>query len=226
LVIYKEISKFKKSFDFVTNFFHYPIAIFLCSLISNSFLTPNHLTLISVVFEISAVFLIFYNLLDYNILIVILLQLGWIFDLMDGMLARYKKVGFYDEKNPTLKGYYFDAVSDHIMKFMILGALAYQYSLQDQKGWLIGLIVIIIHGITQTENTLREMISKAKKNQKNNLNHPLQLTSQIALLMNNFYLFYFIFIPFNRIDLLLISLGFCQFILLAKRSIQFSISKI
>tara|TARA_B100001250_G_C19789212_1_gene785631 strand:+ start:1152 stop:1829 length:678 start_codon:yes stop_codon:yes gene_type:complete len=222
---YQDIAKYKKSFDFITNNFHYPIAIFLCSLISNSFLTPNHLTLIAVIIEISAVALIFLNFHDYSILIVILLQLGWIFDLMDGMLARYKKIGYYNIKNPSLKGYYFDAVSDHVLKFIILGTLSYQYSLQNQNGLIIGLIVIIIHGVTQIEYTLRQMIISVGNKQRLNVNNSSKV-DQIILLMNNYYLFYLVFIPINRIDLLLISLGICEFILLVKRSIQFSFSNV
>ena len=43
------------------------------------------------------------------IIIVVLLQLGWLFDLMDGMMARYKKMGYYHPDNPSNKGYYFPA---------------------------------------------------------------------------------------------------------------------
>ena len=107
---YWDIAKYKKELDYVTNYFHYPVAILLCSLISNSFLTPNHITSFAIIFEISAVALILLNFDDYSILIVILLQLGWIFDLMDGMLARYKKISYYNDSIPSLKGYYYDDV--------------------------------------------------------------------------------------------------------------------
>ncbi len=220
---YRDIAKYKKELDYVTNYFHYPVAILLCSLISNSFLTPNHITSFAIIFEISAVALILLNFDDYSILIVILLQLGWIFDLMDGMLARYKKISYYNDSIPSLKGYYYDAVSDHVLKFIILGALSYQYSLQNQNGLMIGIVVIIIHGITQTEHTLRQMIIKSKNGQSLNATVYPKI-NQLILLMNNFYIFYLIFIPIKRIDLLLISLGCCEFILLLKRSIQFSYS--
>ena len=61
MVPYKEIAKYKKNFDFITNYFHYPIAILLCSFISNTSITPNYLTLIAIGFEIFAVVLIIIN---------------------------------------------------------------------------------------------------------------------------------------------------------------------
>ena len=225
MIIYNELSKHKKHFDIITNNIHYPIAIFLCSLIVNTKITPNILTLGSVFIEFFAIVLIFFNLEYYNITIVLLLQFGWILDLMDGTLARYKKIGFYDELNPSLKGYYFDAFSDHALKFLILGSLIYQYSLENENGWLIGLIVIIIHGITQTEHSIRQMILKSKTNNYVASKPNSKFVNQIVLLMNNIYIYYFIFILLNRVDLLLISFASCELILLLKRFINFSFSK-
>jgi phosphatidylglycerophosphate synthase len=158
------------------------------------------------------------------ILIVVLLQLGWIFDLMDGMMARYKKMGFYHPDNPSNKGYYLDAVSDHILKFMIIGAFGYQLSRSHELGWEIGMLALIIHGITQTEHTLRGMISK-QKNGNQGSSKVRDLTGQLALLMNNIYLFYLVFIPMNRIDILLIFFAGVELLLLVKRTISFWINE-
>jgi len=51
------------------------------------------------------------------------------------------------------------------------------------------------------------------------------LTGQMALLMNNIYLFYLVFIPMNRIDLLLISFAAFELLLLVKRMIAFWINE-
>jgi phosphatidylglycerophosphate synthase len=187
-------------------------------------ITPNQITFLAIISEMSAVFFILNDFESNLILIVALLQFGWIFDLMDGMMARFKKMGFYHPEKPSLKGYYLDAVSDHVLKFIIIGALGYQLSRSHEFGWEIGMLVLIIHGITQTEHTLRAMISKQKSGNQDS-NNMSSLTGQMALLMNNIYLFYLVFIPMNRIDLLLISFAAFELLLLVKRMIAFWINE-
>ena len=221
---YNEISKFRKSFDLITNWFHYPIATFLCTILSYTSITPNVITVLAILFELAAVYLILTNFISNLFIIVILLQLGWIFDLMDGMMARFKQLGFYHPTKPSKKGYYLDAVSDHILKFIIICALAYQLSIKHEFGWEIGIIALLIHAITQTEHTLRNMISKGlNQNQKKLINN--NFTTNIMLLFNNIYLFYLIFIPINRIDLLLISFASIELLLLSKRMIFFWVNE-
>ena len=221
---YAEISRLRKPFDVVTNWVHYPIATYICALLSFTGISPNQITFLAIISELSAIYFILTNF-EYNmILIVALLQLGWIFDLMDGMMARYKKMGFYHPDYPSNKGYYLDAVSDHILKFMIIGALGYQLSRSHELGWEIGMLALIIHGITQTEHTLRGMISKQKIRNQDSSNVS-DLTGQLALLMNNIYLFYLVFIPMNRIDILLISFAGVELLLLVKRTIYFWINE-
>ena len=221
---YKQISQFRKPLDLITNWFHYPIATFLCVILSYTFITPNIITVLAISFELLAIYLILTNFIEYVFIIVILLQLGWIFDLMDGMMARFKQLGFYHPTQPSNKGYYLDAVSDHILKFIIIGALGYQLSRNHEFGWEIGMLALIIHGITQTEHTLRNMINNglnvSKKNKISN-----NFTTHFVLVMNNIYLFYLIFIPINRIDLLLISFAFFELLLLFKRMIFFWINE-
>ena len=221
---YSEISQFRKSFDVVTNWVHYPIATYLCALLSFTGISPNQITSLAIIFELSAIYFILTSFESNMILIVVLLQLGWIFDLMDGMMARYKKMGFYHPDNPSNKGYYLDAVSDHILKFMIIGAFGYQLSRSHELGWEIGMLALIIHGITQTEHTLRGMINK-QKNGNQDSGKVSDLTGQLALLMNNVYLFYLVFIPMNRIDILLIFFAGVELLLLVKRTISFWINE-
>ena len=221
---YAEISRLRKPFDVVTNWVHYPIATYLCALLSFTGISPNQITSLAIISELSAIYFILTSFESNMILIVALLQLGWIFDLMDGMMARYKKMGFYHPDYPSNKGYYLDAVSDHILKFMIIGALGYQLSRSHELGWEIGMLALIIHGITQTEHTLRDMISK-QKNGSQDYSNVSDLTGQLALLMNNIYLFYLVFIPMNRIDILLISFAGFELLLLVKRTISFWINE-
>ena len=120
---YGDIIKFRKSFDLVTNWVHYPIAGFLCTLLSFTSITPNQITFLAILSEIGAVYFILTDFESTRIWIVVLLQLGWILDLMDGMMARYKKIGYYHPTNPTLKGYYWDSVSDHALRLLVLTSL-------------------------------------------------------------------------------------------------------
>ena len=207
---YKDISKYRKSFDIFTNLLYYPIASYICAILSYTRITPNGITTLAILSELFAIYLIMLDFVYYIIPIVILLQFGWIFDLMDGLMARYKKLGFYDSVKSSNKGYYLDSVSDHILKFMIIGAFDYQLSKAHEFGWEIAILSLMIHGIVQTEHTLRKMIINVKDHsgqiipQNNFIDH-------IVLLMNNIYLFYLIFIPINRIDLLLIVFVFYMF---------------
>ena len=218
---YKELSRYHKQFDIFTNWIYYPIATFLCSTLSYTSISPNSITFLAISFELIAFYLILINFTQFAILIVLLLQFGWIFDLMDGMMARFKKVGYYHPTNPSNKGYYLDAVSDHILKFMIIAALGYELSKNHEFGWEIGMVALVIHAITQTEHTLRNLIKKGSTKPKNNNN----FFTHIALAINNIYLFYLIFIPMNRIDLLLIFFTVFELLLLLKRTIFFWINE-
>lgn len=218
---YQDIIKFRKSFDLVTNWVHYPIAGFLCTLLSYTAITPNQITFLAIFSELSAVYFILTGFESNLILIVVLLQLGWIFDLMDGMMARYKKMGFYQPEKPSVKGYYLDAVSDHVLKYIIIGSLSYYLAGQLEYGWLFGLVSLVIHAITQTEHTMRHYILKNMDNEpKSNLESSLIL-QHVALIMNNIYLYYLIFIPLNRVDLFFIIFASGEIILFLKRVIQF-----
>ena len=218
---YKELSQYRKQFDIFTNWIYYPIATFLCSILSYTSISPNSITFLAISFELIAFYLILINFTQFAIFILLLLQFGWIFDLMDGMMARFKKVGYYHPTNPSNKGYYLDAVSDHILKFMIIAALGYELSKNHEFGWEIGMVALVIHAITQTEHTLRNLIKKGSTEHKNNNN----FFTHIALAMNNIYIFYLIFIPMNRIDLLLIFFAVFELLLLLKRIIFFCINE-
>ena len=222
---YKEISIYRKKIDIITNNIHYPIATILCVIISFTSITPNMVTLIAVISELLAVWLIYVDLVEYSVIIVILLQLGWIFDLMDGMLARYRKLGYYHPDTPSLKGYYWDSVSDHVLRLLVLTFLGFYLAQQHDNGVYFAIAGISIHAITQVEHVLRDYILKGDKTSLPEKNDNIGIVDQIILLFNNIYIFYFIFILINRIDLLFIVFPIIQITLLVKRFIQFSFSK-
>ena len=221
---YRDIIKFSKSFDLVTNWVHYPIAGFLCTLLSFTSITPNQITFLAVLSEIGAVYFILTDFESTRIWIVVLLQLGWILDLMDGMMARYKKIGYYHPTNPTLKGYYWDSVSDHALRLLVLTSLGYYLTQQNQNWVILAFLGISIHAITQVEHILRDFILKNADENKSGNGNSNSLINHFVLLINNIYLYYFIFILWNRIELLFIFLPAFQFMLLIKRFFQFSFS--
>ena len=225
MTLYKEIAEHRRCSDIVTNYIHYPLAILLCAIISSTFITPNMITLIAVITELLAVWLIYTNLVEYRIIIVILLQLGWIFDLMDGMIARYKKLGSCHPTNPSLKGFYWDSVSDHVLRLLVLSFLGIHVSQQYDYGIYFAIAGISIHAITQVEHILRDYILKGVKTTLPKKNDNIRIVDQIILLFNNIYIFYFIFILINRIDLLFIVLPTIEIILFIKRFVQFSFSQ-
>ena len=221
---YGDIIKFRKSFDLVTNCVHYPIAGFLCALLSFTSITPNQITFLAILSEIGAVYFILTDFESTRIWIVVLLQLGWILDLMDGMMARYKKIGYYHPTNPTLKGYYWDSVSDHALRLLVLTSLGYYLTQQNQNWVILAFLGISIHAITQVEHILRDFILKNADENKSGNGNSNSLINHFVLLINNIYLYYFIFILWNRIELLFIFLPAFQFMLLIKRFFQFSFS--
>lgn len=221
---YRDIIKFRKSFDLVTNWVHYPIAGFLCTLLSFTSITPNQITFLAILSEIGAVYFILTDFESTRIWIVALLQLGWILDLMDGMMARYKKIGYYHPTNPTLKGYYWDSVSDHALRLLVLTSLGYYLTQQNQNWVILAFLGISIHAITQVEHILRDFILKNADENKSGNGNSNSLINHFVLLINNIYLYYFIFILWNRIELLFIFLPAFQFMLLIKRFFQFSFS--
>ena len=221
---YQDIIKFRKSFDLVTNWVHYPIAGFLCTLLSFTSITPNQITFLAILSEIGAVYFILTDFESTRIWIVVLLQLGWILDLMDGMMARYKKIGYYHPTNPTLKGYYWDSVSDHALRLLVLTSLGYYLTQQNQNWVILAFLGISIHAITQVEHILRDFILKNADENKSGNGNSNSLINHFVLLINNIYLYYFIFILWNRIELLFIFFPAFQFMLLIKRFFQFSFS--
>ena len=68
---YKAISKHRKFFDIITNNIHCPIATILCVIVSSTSITPNMITLIAVISELLAVWLIYVDLVEYSVIIVI-----------------------------------------------------------------------------------------------------------------------------------------------------------
>ena len=87
----QEIKACRRPGDFWTNFCH-KLSVRFVSLIQDTRITPNQLTLASLFFTILAVCLISSRSYALRVYGIVILQIGYIFDCADGQLARYKKI--------------------------------------------------------------------------------------------------------------------------------------
>ncbi len=117
--------KTRKRHDLLFNaYLMRPLAAPLVSLVHPTGVTPNQLTLCSVgLFAVAAALLVVLPLVpDFSVfgggLIAIgVLELSYLFDCADGMLARYRKTA-------SKQGHLFDFFTDEIKAVMLVGALA------------------------------------------------------------------------------------------------------
>ncbi len=115
-----------QSDDFWAMIFARPLTIlFLIPLIEKKWVTPNRLTVLSFLTKIAAVLLIAFNF-SYigGIWGAILINLGLVFDNMDGTVARFRNSGSYF-------GYFFDKATDAIsfvLLFWAMGFRAYHFT--------------------------------------------------------------------------------------------------
>lgn len=100
-----------------------PITIGIMLVIADwPFLTPNRLTTVANLLKLAGTYLLLDP--DHRVLCVVLLELGLVFDHLDGTLARYRRTF-------TKLGSYYDKVSDNItwaLTVMVVGWQAYRES--------------------------------------------------------------------------------------------------
>lgn len=110
----------KRPIDIWTNFIYYPLSIRWIYLIRNTGITPNQLTLSSLVLAlIGCAFFASGHRADvlWGLLLV---QISYVIDCADGQLARYKRMF-----SPV--GGWIDQVADRIKEFAIYTSLTYGY---------------------------------------------------------------------------------------------------
>lgn len=106
-----------------------PLTIGIMLIIADwQFLTPNRLTTIATLVKLAGAYLILDR--DHWIAAVVLLQLGIIFDHLDGTMARYRRTF-------TKLGSYYDKVSDILTWCIIVMVLGWQAYLQSGKAMYI-----------------------------------------------------------------------------------------
>ena len=137
-----------------------PIALRLTYLFANyTGFTPNQITLFSLIFGlVSAIFFLKGDHLNL-ILGAVAMELSFVFDCVDGKIARLKKTG-------TQFGAYWDFIQDRLVQFAALFALIWsQYQLTGNTNfWILGTIYIFADALHRTSSFhTRRLVAKVEK---------------------------------------------------------------
>jgi archaetidylinositol phosphate synthase len=117
--------------DFISNYFYQQIAFLITSFLVKTKITPNLVTIISLLLGIISAIFVYYQ---YFILGVFFLNFSFILDCVDGQLARAKKL-------ESDFGTWLDNISDRVVENVIILSLAYLYI--DDKYLLSGIIFLL-----------------------------------------------------------------------------------
>ncbi len=109
----------RKRNDQVFNvYFMRPVAAFAVMLLARTGVTPNQLTLLGLgIFVVAAALLVMLPGHWGGVIGVLVLELSYLFDCADGMLARHKKLA-------SKEGHLFDFFTDELKATLLVGALA------------------------------------------------------------------------------------------------------
>jgi len=95
-----------------------PLAAGVVTLVQHTGVTPNQLTLVALgIFAIAAVLLVTLDGYLGGVIAVLALELSYLFDCADGMLARHKRLA-------SREGHLFDFFTDELKATLLVGALA------------------------------------------------------------------------------------------------------
>ncbi len=110
-----------QSDDFWAMVFARPVTILLLlPLIEKKWVTPNRLTVLSVLTKSAGIwFLFFVHTYSGSVYAAVLINLGLIFDNMDGTVARYRNTG-------TKFGFYFDKATDAVTLVFLFWGMGYR----------------------------------------------------------------------------------------------------
>ncbi|MBU2540545.1 MAG: CDP-alcohol phosphatidyltransferase family protein [Candidatus Omnitrophica bacterium] len=132
-----EIKKTQKSMEWWTELVIYKFSTPLVSLLKDTSITANQLTLISLSVVIIASFIIALGNYAGLIIAAILLQISFILDNADGQLARYRK-------QASAFGHWLDSTCDRLCELFILMALTYRFSFANDKALFFGFFSLFL----------------------------------------------------------------------------------
>ena len=111
-------SEIVKYTDWLAYYFYQPIAYIILKIIKKTKITPNQITVFSLVFGVFGALLIFYN----PIIALAFLNISFVFDCLDGQMARYKQIF-------SAFGMFLDNVSDRFVESFYIVSISYYYNL-------------------------------------------------------------------------------------------------
>lgn len=132
-----EIKKTATPADWWTKYFLHPFSIRLASLLKDTKVTPNHLTLLSTTLVFLTFPLICWSSYFLTVLAAFTLQFSLLLDCADGQLARVKK-------SSSSFGEWLDRGTDRVKDFLIIFALTFRYSEINNSAWTLGFICFFI----------------------------------------------------------------------------------
>ncbi|MBA3453699.1 MAG: CDP-alcohol phosphatidyltransferase family protein [Deltaproteobacteria bacterium] len=125
----KRIRNFQSS-EFYSRLVMRPLSVLLMLVCADwKWLTPNMVTTLANVFKLLGAALIVLDHREYALSAAIILQLGLLFDHVDGTLARYRKTG-------STFGAFYDKVSDAVTWLVISGALGWAAYVETGSVWM------------------------------------------------------------------------------------------
>jgi len=140
--------------DFISNYFYQQLAFLVTTLLIKTKITPNIVTLISLIFGLLSAISIYKH---YTILAILFLNISFILDCVDGQIARVKKL----ESN---FGMWLDNISDRVVENSIVLAIALTYI--DNQTVLIGAIFLLFFNTQyayMSDMVIYQNISKYRK---------------------------------------------------------------
>ncbi len=225
----KDINKKSNANDqFYSKWFSHPFSILLVSIVENTKITPNMLTIVSFLFTIVGTYTLL-TIDGHNGLIItwLVLHFALIFDSADGQLARYKK------KSSAL-GAYLDVFTDHISYRLLIISLTVRLSYTNENAMLIGLIVLALFTLSGFQNItiqniyLKNQKQDTKKETAEKLFGKSKLKIFVGKLQNGltsgYYLYLAITFIFNIPIYFLYIIGVISIILMIKKFVVFYFS--
>jgi len=117
--------------DFISNYFYQQIAFYITTLLVKTKITPNNITILSLLTGLLSAFSLY---MGYLYLAIFLLNISFIFDCIDGQIARVKKLH-------SEFGMWLDNITDRVVENIIL--IAMFFALLDNKVFTMGVVLLI-----------------------------------------------------------------------------------
>jgi phosphatidylglycerophosphate synthase len=134
-----------------------PLAVAVMLVVADwRWLTPNLLTVLATACKLAAAWLIWRQ--QHMVIAVITLQLGVLFDHLDGTMARYRRT-------PSHLGFFFDTTSDAVTWFVLLAAIGWTAFTRTGAPLMLGLAAIAAYAL-MLAGYLRAVVEGASERSK------------------------------------------------------------